>query len=244
MASGFKSLHPLTEEMLRNLGVKSSQVTQGYGNAAASAGYHAPVGEYHGRKFSHCFDLTSDLATTAFMHRLWEAGVVAFARNHGENGWSGSPHIHAIHIGINADDGKPHLLNGPRLQIVDFLKSPPRNGLVGHWPLTGIVPDHKVQAELRKQYAEWLPDYPTRVLAPGGQQINCYAWMDGETVTCEVDAFSNWWGSKVPEDVPGETFDGRFRRAPIRQLAAAVGVKVQSFKWGPGKLWAEVQLSY
>jgi len=244
MASGFKSLHPLTEEMLRNLGVKSSQVTQGYGYARASAGYHAPVGEYQGRKFSHCFDLTSDLADTRFMNRLWEAGVVAFARNHATNGWKGSSHIHAIHLGLTADDGKAHLLDGPRAQIIDYLKSPPRNGLVFHDQLTGIVPKPIVQAELRKQYSEWLPDYPTRVLAPGGQQINCYAWMDGETVTCEVDAFSNWWGSKVPEDVPGETFDGRFRRAPIRQLAAAVGVKVQSFKWGPGKLWAEVQLSY
>lgn len=233
MARGFPSLHPLTEQALRNLGVTSSQVTQGYGNAAASAGYHAAVGVADGRRFSHCVDLTAALIDRDFMLRLWEAGFVAFARVQGRNGWSGSSHIHAIHLGLTADDGKSHLLSGPRAQIVDFLKQPALNGLVGHARLSGYVPPASLQAELRRQYAAWLPDYPTRVLAPGGQQINCYAWLEDGQVTVEADAFCRWWGrdwtGTAANDQERVTFDGRFWRAPVRALAGAIGLRIAGY---------------
>lgn len=245
MANGYKSLHPLTEQVLRNLGVTSGQVTQGYGSAPASAGYHAAVGVAGGRKFSHCVDLTAALIDRDFMLRLWEAGFVAFARVQGR-GWRGSSHIHAIHLGLTADDGKAHLLSGPRAQVVDFLKQPPLNGLVGHARLTGYVPPASLQAELRRQYAAWLPDYPTRVLAPGGQQINCYAWLEGGQVTVEADAFCRWWGrdwtGTIANDQAVVTFDGRFHRAPVRPLAEAIGLKIASYR-RRGE-WAEVRLAY
>lgn len=248
MARGFKSLHPLTEEALRNLGVKSSQVSQGWGYASASAGYHNPVGTYQGRRFSHCVDLSPGLISGAFMDRLWEAGFVAFAR---VERWGDNAHIHAIHLGLVADDGKPHLPSGPRMQIVDFLKAPPLDGLKWHRRLNGLVPNVSQQAELRRQYAAWLPDYPTRILAPGGQQINCYAWLEDDTVTVEVEAFCQWWGKPrgwfgrtIGMQSIGAMTDGRFWRGPVRELAQSIGLKIVSFKWAPGHTSASVQLSY
>jgi hypothetical protein len=253
MARGYKSLHPLAEEVLRNLGVKSSQVSQGWGTAVASAGYHKPVGTSQGRRFSHCVDLSPDLISSSFMDRLWEAGFVAFAR---DDGWGGNRHIHAIHLGIVADDGKAHLLNGPRMQIADFLKAPPLDGLQGHNRLSGQVPNVSQQAELRRQYAAWLPDYPTRILAPGGQQINCYAWLEDDAVTVEMDSFLQWWGKTlkwwgntvgigyITEHGGSWSCDGRFERATVRQLAQSIGLKIVSFKWAAGHNSATVQLSY
>lgn len=252
MPSGYSSIHPLTEQALRNLGVTSSQVTQGYGSAPASAGYHTAVGTADGRKFSHCVDLTAALISKDFMHKLWAAGFVAFARVQGR-GWSGASHIHAIHLGLTADDGQPHLLSGPRAQIVDFLKQPPRSGLVGHALLTSYVPPAALQADLRRQYEGWLPDYPTRVLAPGQQQINCYAWLEAGQVTVDAYAFCKWWGmanssavSAVlkglkPSDV---TFDGRFWRAAVRPLAEGIGLNVVSYSFDKAKRWATVQIGY
>ena len=251
MANRFTSTHPLTEQVLRHLGVKSSQVTQGWGSATASAGYHAPVGVAGGRKFSHCVDLSAALASRQFMLRLEEAGFVPFARTNAS--WAGNEHIHAIHLGLLADDGHPHLLSGPRAQIVDFLKQPPRNGLKGHSRLTTYPPPVMLQAELRKQYAAWLPDYPVSVLAPGTQQINCYAWLEGGTVTVEVEAFCRWWGKTSsiftwgPDIIAAGgqwSFDGRFYRASVRQLAQKIGLVVDSFEWGPQKRYATVQLGY
>jgi len=256
MANGFKSVHPLTEEALRNLGVKSAQVTQGWGSAPASVGFHAAVGTCQGRKYGPCVDLDWELADIDFLNRLWEAGFVAFDRCR-MTGWSGAEHIHCIHIGLVDDAGHAHLPDGPRRQVVDFLKQPPRDGLAGHQGLLrGYLPTVAAQAELRKQYAGWLPDYPTAVLAPGGQQITCYAWMDGEAVTAEVTAFCNWWGVTVAQQtgmvcVNGErkavlatTFDGRFYRAPVRAMAELLGLKVASYKLNAAKTAATVQLAY
>lgn len=244
MARGYSSLHPLTEEALRNLRVKSSQVTQGWGSAPASAGYHAAVGTYQGRRFSHCVDLTAALISRDMMLKLWEAGFAAFARTGGT--WRGNEHIHAVHIGLRADDGQAHLLSGPRSQIVDLLKSPPRNGLAGHGVLRDYVPPACLQAELRRQYADWLPDYPCRVLAPGGQQIGCYAWLEGGTVTVDRVTFCHWWG-KDPATVGASdvtTYDGRYWRAPVRALAEAIGLRIAGFRWGAWRNYAVVQVGY
>lgn len=244
MARGFTSLHPLTEQALRNLGVKSAQVTQGWGSAAASAGYHEAVGTCQGRRFSHCVDLSASLICKDFLSRLWEADFVAFART--GSAWAGNEHIHAVHLGLTADDGQAHLLSGPRAQIVDFLKQPARNGLRRHGLLTNYAPPASLQAQLRKQYAAWLPDYPTRVLAPGGQQVQCCAWLEGGTVTVDRVAFCNWWGkdAAVVASSGKVTHDGRFWREPIRELAQAIGIKVASFKWAFGRNSATVQLAY
>ena len=253
--NGYKSLHPLTEQVLRNLGIKSADVSQGWGSAKASAGYHAPVGTCDGRKYSTCFDLRGHLIGKDTMYRLWESGCVAFARIHG-NGWTGDSHIHAVHLGITDDDGHAHILSGPRAQVVDFLKDPPRSGLVGHALMQGIIPPASLQAELRQQYAAWLPDYPCRVLAPGGQQINCYAWLEGGQVTVETDSFCRWWGKDagwfgetigyghITERGGKWTSDGRFVRATVRQLAELMGLRVASYRFDKAKRYATVQIGY
>jgi GH25 family lysozyme M1 (1,4-beta-N-acetylmuramidase) len=238
MANGYASLHPVTEELLRLLGVTSAQVEQGWGYVEASAGYHAPVGIKAGRKFSHCFDLSWDCNRPELLQHLVGSGVIPFVRN-----WAGNRHLHCIHLGLTADDGQPHLLSGPRRQIKAFLENPPRDGLAGNGPLTGFVPSRAQQEELRGEYERWLPDFPTRVVAPGGQQIRCYAWLENDRVTCEVRPFMEWWGCTVSGDAQhvsaqlkgqtlnlsgaGLTFDGRFWRGQVRGLAQALGLTLR-----------------
>lgn len=242
MARGYSSLHPLTEEALRNLGVRSGDVTQGHGSAAASAGYHQAVGTYRGRKYGPCLDLVAELISSEFMARMWGAGFVAFARIRGWQ-WRGSSHIHAIHLGLRDDGGQVHLPSGPRSQIVDFLHDPPLSGLVGHAQLQGLKPTHELQAELRRQYAQWVPDYPTTVYSPEGAPIRCYAWLQDGTVWVDTGAFCRWWGVTTvhPE---GEVSDGRFWRAPIRPLAGALGLYVKAFQWNGSHTSAAVRLAY
>ncbi len=66
-----------------------------------------------------------------------------------------------------------------------------------------------------------------------------YAWLEGDTTTCECRAFLEFWGAHVEGDsihvratLGGQaldlsraapTFDGRFWRGTVRGLAEAVG---------------------
>lgn len=260
MPNGFSSVHELTEEVLRGLGVKSSQVTQGYGYAKASAGYHAPVGfSPEGRRYSPCVDLTSRLIDADFIQRCWNAGLVAFSRN-AASGWRGSAHIHAVHVGVRDKHGNCVIPSGPRSQIVDFLKEPPRNGLVGHATLRPYAPNANTQNELRAEYKAWVPDYATTVLSPDGSKVPCYAWMEGDQVVCEVAALLRYFGAdvtghqgavsaklkgcKLDLTAAQPYFDGRHWRGGVRGLWQALGNSGVEFEWSDDRISATVRLAY
>lgn len=264
MAKGYPSLHPLTEKVLRIVGIMSSDVTQGWGFAKASAGFHAPVGTCQGRRYSTCFDINSrwahPLMRDAFP-RLWAAGVIIFPRI-GTPGMSN--HLHCIHLGLRNDAGDGPLLSGPRAQIVDMLASPPRSGLARHGLLEGtceadLIPPIQTRAAWREQYATWQADYPT-IVTWRGNQITCYAWLEAGTVTCEVRAFCEWWGYPVEGHAGGfkivlpdgsgwgviatdAVFNGYNWRAPVRKLADVLGLACK-FRWATDKLSARVEVEY
>ena len=241
MASGFASVHPLTEQTLRELGVTDDQVTQGRGSAAASAGFHEPVGHFGGRAYGTCVDLTHSLCTPDFLQHCWAAGLVAFDRS-SATGWTGSAHIHAVHIGLRDDHGTCRLLDGPRHQVVDFLQVPPFDGLAGHnHYLRGFLPSFVIQSVVRASYQAWVPDEATSVFYNNASRVRCYAWYDGQSVTAEVRAFFEWFRCLVTWDQHGVTvhkqdgtqldlshaalvFDGRWWRGSLRGMAEALGL--------------------
>ena len=152
MASGYISIHPDMAAALQECGLTTDDVIQGYGNAAASAGYHDPEGRAAcypaGHRFSSCVDLPYDQASNALVDHLTAAGFCVFVRQDG-NGWNGASHMHCVYVGA---EGWPAqsipqdrsqwpqatILAGPRMQIVDFIHG--RNGLVGHAPIAVYVP--------------------------------------------------------------------------------------------------------
>ncbi len=88
MASGYSSLHPQQKAVCKEIGILNGQVTQGYGHATASAGYHSPESTYDGRPFSSCFDLSMQVAASKQpFHRLIQAGVCPFLRTVALLGW-------------------------------------------------------------------------------------------------------------------------------------------------------------
>lgn len=263
---GFTACHPLTVEVLKSLGIKSGNVTQGWGDAAASAGYHRAVGYADGRKYSTCFDLSYALACPDLIAELCQAGIAAFVRN-----WDGNQHVHCVHAALSDNKGRALILDGPRAQLLDFMHVPEAlDGLKGHQLLRRSVPVNETpnalqQAHLRRIYQEWLPDYPTRVLAPGKQQIACYAWLDDDQVTAEVVKFLTWWGCQVTggADADGRnpwlkvmykgqtldliagkpTFDGRRWRAGLRAMGDLLKLS-SHFTWDAGHRSCCVQLQY
>jgi hypothetical protein len=240
MANGFASCHPATVATLKQLGVTDDQVTQGVGYAAASAGFHEPVGMYNGLHYGTCVDLTHALCSPDFLQRCWQAGLIAFDRS-GATGWNGTSHIHAVHIGLRDDNGACRIFDGPRHQIVDFLHAPPLNGLAGHGLLEGFLPTADLQASDRVIYSSWVPDEPTAVY-DNGTRVPCYAWYNGQTVTCDVRALCEALNCQVSGDQNGVQilsgglpvdihaanphFDGRWWRAGVRGVAEALGYAV------------------
>ncbi len=260
MAHGFSSVHEVTEATLRNLCLVSDDVVQGVGFANASAGYHEPVGvSPAGREYGTCVDLPASLINGEFLQRCWDAGLVAFARN-AASGWSGSPHIHCVHVGLRDKDGVCRIRSGPRSQIVDFLKDPARDGLASHNLLRPYAPNASTQAEIRKQYMNWVPDYATRVNSPEGNQIVCYAWLEDDVVTCEVAAFLSYFDAKVVGNhlsvsaklggkmidlsKCGLKFDGYHWRGSVRGMWEAVGNTGLDFKWSEDHRSTVVSLKY
>lgn len=251
MARGLSNCHPVTREALETLGVVDSQVTQAYGNAAASAGFHLAEGEYQGKKYSSCVDLSWQLATVDFFHRMAEAGFAVFYRD-----WHGNRHIHAVHIGLTDDSGTCRIKSGPRQQIIDWCAG--LDGLVNHKVLTGPFKPTKAEREsLRKQYAAWVPDYATTVRSPEGKAIRCYAFLESGTVQCDINAFLAWWGYSwdggadkilgngksisVPNGHPVMA-GGHWLRGPIRPFAEAIGL-TPSFEWAADKTSCIVKLT-
>lgn len=262
---GFAACHPLSVEVLKATGVTSGSVTQGWGDAKASAGYHKSVGLCGGKKYSTCFDLAYDLATPLLIEQLGMAGIAAFVRN-----WPGNQHIHCVQAALLDDNKRPLILDGPRSQLLDWMHSPDAlDGLVGHRRLSNSVPiaccpTPYLQAHLRHIYSAWLPDYPTKVLSPEGQQIVCYAWLGDGTVTADMVKFLTWWGCSVLTSKGGEphqffsaalngkkidlsrcnpVFDGRRWRGQVRGMAEALSLGV-SFEWATGHYSCKVKLVY
>ena len=256
MASGYKSVHPMTEALLRELGVPTEHVTQGYGNAAASAGFHTAEGVFGGRKYSSCVDLhwCDDYVNSEFFSRFVAAGFCPFYR-----AWEGNYHIHAVQVGLTDDHASVTILPGPRSQIVDFTRG--LNGLVGHAKLTDqFAPNAKQRAGILKAYQAWQPDQRTVVNDPGGKQLPCWAFFDGNTVTVEVRKFVEGAGGSLiacAEDVPVQarlrdgtlvsanalvSLEGDFCRGQLRPLARMMGLKIASFERKDGGTWAEVRL--
>jgi len=99
MADGFLSVHPLVEDVLRSVGVTDAQVRQGWGNAVASAGTHAPTGRWNGRVFGRCVDLSWWWPwTKEHFDGLIAGGIFPFRRQLPQ--WTGSRHIHCVCLSV------------------------------------------------------------------------------------------------------------------------------------------------
>ena len=240
MARGYSSLHPIQEGILREIGIPSEAVTQGWGYASASAGYHAPEGVSKGRRFSSCMDLAVEIAESREpFNRLVQAGVCPFLRTP-ETGWRGSPHIHCVTVGLRDDQGRVTILPGPRSQIRDFIAG--LNGLANHAPLTGPwVPTVQQRLEIRGHYENWAPDLATGVYL-GDRRIPCYAWYEGGVVRCDVRRLAEGLGGRVIWDgararvfapdgrevrLTTGRLEGDYYRANVREVAEAFGYDVR-----------------
>jgi hypothetical protein len=257
MAHGFASLHPRQVDVLQELGITDGQVTQGWGGAPASAGYHRPESAYpQCHAYSSCVDLARDCVDRAMYDRLVAALWCPFVREPPQ--WSGSQHVHCVTVGLRGYDGKPHILAGPRMQIIDFTRG--LNGLVGHAPLPAKWMPSIAQGEaISEAYAAWAPGVATAVIAPEGNRLPCYAFLEGDAVRCEARAFLLYWGALVTwhtdhmeASYKGQALDlstcnlrveGQFTRADVRPLAQLLGLKVR-FNWAENELSADVQLEY
>ena len=260
MAHGYGSVHPRTAAVLRELGVEDGQITQGWGTAVvASAGYHNPEGRTAkvpgGQAFSSCVDLSYHLASRGFLDRLTAAGLAGFVRDAGS--FSGNAHIHCIHVGLVDWRGRVTILTGPRTQIIDYTRG--LSGLAGHLPITGRWrPTDQQRQQVQNLYEAWAPSVATRVYAPDGKWIPCYAFFELGTVRCEARPLLEWGGATVGWD--GHSLTARidvrpldlgaarlrvaveYVRGDVRALAAALGYSVK-FAWTDGGQTAEVRLT-
>ncbi len=262
MSSGFASVHPIVEQALRQLDLTSTDVTQGVGYAAASAGFHEPVGECpRGRLYGPCVDLSwrvlDGREPQAVRDHLLASGAVPFFRC-AETGWANSRHIHCVWLGLEDWQGVGHLPAGPRQQIVDATRG--LNGLAGHAPQKGPAyywPDAGQRERIAAQYEAWAPDIATRVYNAHGDWIPCYAFLAGDTVRVEARPLAEalggrvkWggihflleYGGAVTElSATHPRVEGWFTRCDLRPLAEALGRRVV-FEWGPDHSYCVVRL--
>lgn len=234
MANGFCSIHPATEHKLRALGLTSGAVTQGYGSAAASAGFHEAVGTIDGHPWSPCFDLSHyDVPfDRASLSRLVDAGFAAFGRN-SANGWGGVEHWHCIDVCLG------RLLPGVETQVHDFCNG--RSGLAGHHAFTGpLAPDKSQQQAIREVFLSGKPRVPVTVLDTIGRPIPCYGFIEDDTSRVEVRPMVEHCGGVVTSPrtftIGGITTDfekarpevsGDFLRADLRGLASSLGLGIE-----------------
>ena len=240
MASGYSTLHPDQQHILEELGIGNGAVTQGWGYASASAGYHSPESTFAGKPFSSCMDLSLAALSPDLLNRLVQAGVCPFIRT-AATGWSGAEHCHCVTVGLRDGRGNVTILPGPRCQILDWIRG--LSGLVGHdaqpeglgWLQVG-----QQEAAIRVHYEAWAPDLATGVYR-GDQQITCYAWYEFGKVRCDVRRLCEALGGKCTWDGTGaHAFDdqghelhlpsGRvevdYYRADVREVAEAFGYQV------------------
>ena len=234
-AAGFGSIHPKMEMALRDLGIGSDKVTQGWGSAAASAGYHEPVGWVNFHQYSTCVDLSASLGFTAELKsHLVAAGFAPFFRD-----WAGNRHIHCVYV------GDLPLLAGPKQQVMDYTNG--LDGLVDHAPIEGVLAPTPTERDIiRNAFATKVPHVAVDVLTPSGARINCYSFVErfrGEDkARCELSAFLSYFGAKVIDGrfftLDGKQTDftsaipvlsGQFTRVNVTGVAACLGLKVASY---------------
>lgn len=260
MPHGFASLHPLTESILRKLGIVSGQVTQGWGTGvAASAGSHDRVGECpDGRKYGLCVDLKYELASRSFFDQLAAHGLCMFVRTPGQDGWPStqSAHIHCVHVGLRDYAGVKHTLDLPVRQIDSWVAG--HNGLVSDYPLLSAWAPNRPQKEFMASLARaWKAPKPVTVLSPESTPIPCFAVVVQDRTRCAVRPFCAYWeaplawvGGKLlvtvkgqPQDLTSKvTIEGDTARANLRDLAGALGLGIGA--WQENTYEATVQLTY
>lgn len=242
-ASGFASIHPKMENGLEEIGIQSWRVTQGWGNAKASAGYHAYVGWVNGHRYSTCVDLSTSIGCTPEMKsRLVAAGFAPFFRLEGV--WANNQHIHCVYV------GDLPLLAGPLQQAYDYTNG--KNGLVGHAALTGpLAPTDEERAVVAQAIKTRVPHIAVDVISPNGRDIDCYAFMErvrwsGQDKTrCEVRPLLEFFGARIIDQkhcllsggiktvdfsVAEPRVSGQFLRGNIAQLLQCIGRSVKSFE--------------
>ena len=213
MSKGWSSLHPFQEERLRALGLFASQITQGVATTDGdlnhpSRGSHDSVGIRDGRRVGHCVDIARSFEPNrANFKHLIQAGFCPFWRG---PGWK-TPHWHVVDVAwIRNDAGVvPRHLAIPRDQVQDFLKVPPRNGLVSDLVLPAAwAPTKAQQAYLRK-------------LWENGVMPEGYASQEGDVkVIYPPDAGAAGVVPCVPELVNGKL------RGNLAEFAGALGLEV------------------
>jgi hypothetical protein len=240
MASGYPSLHPAQRAIVQELGISSAAVTQGWGHAKASAGYHDAEGTYGG-PFSSCLDLSVSALTSDLLNRLAQAAICPFVRT-AATGWNGSAHCHCVTVGLRDGRGNVTILPGPRSQILDWIRG--LSGLVGHreqpaW--NGWLQNAEQRADLRRHYEGWAPDLATGVWR-GDDRIPCYAWLEfGRVVRADVRRLGEALGGRVTWTSNGaHLYDDHgkevalhtgklevdYYRADVREIAEAFGYQV------------------
>lgn len=241
MPNGYSSLHPAQRAILQEIGLPSAAVTQGWGHAAASAGYHDAEGTYGG-PFSSCLDLKVGAVTSEILNRLAQASICPFVRTR-ETGWRGSEHVHCVTVGLRDGRGNVTIKPGPRSQILDWIRG--LSGLVGHreqpaW--NGWLQNSEQRADMRRHYEGWVPDLATGVWR-GDERLPCYAWYEGlqQTVRCDVRRLGEALGGRVTwTSNGGHLYDDHGRevalrsgklevayfRADVREIAEAFGYEV------------------
>ena len=248
MARGYDTLHPIHAAALKQCGVPDWAITQTYGYATASAGYHSPEGKYNGLPFSSCVDLSMKAVTPDLLNRLVQAAIAPFVRT-AETGWRGSAHCHCVGIGLKSDGGKVAILPGPRSQLKDWFVG--YNGLANRKPQPAWntwLPSLEQRRDLADHYAKWVPDYATGVYR-GGDRLPCYAWFEStqNTVRCDVRMLVEALGGRVTwsaaaskaqayDDhgntlkLPSGKVEVDYYRANVREIAEGFGYTVK-FKW-------------
>src|ERR1035437_662083 len=247
---------------LAELGVTTDDVLQGEGGGPASAGSHLPESRTAGgHLFSSCVDIPDSLLDQGLFDRMVDAGFCLFERIPGQGGWPASDalHAHSVYVGARNDAGNVTILPGPRMQIIDWIAG--RNGLVGHAPIRTYSPSADQRATIHAKYAAWAPSYATKVLAPDGNAIPCYAFLEIDAVRCEARPFLEYWGATIKAGTWGATLAaeykgaqldltaahpamaGDFTRADVRGLAEALRLGI-SFDWSADKSSAVVKLAY
>jgi hypothetical protein len=120
-------LHPCASDLLRQLGVKSGDITQTVGNATDSAGLHKADGKVNGAAYTAATDISvsgrSNAEIRDFLEQLGRKGFAAWYRHTGDDGWNGATHVHAVFTGVPMKDGLKD-------QVADWLVG--KNGLVSH----------------------------------------------------------------------------------------------------------------
>lgn len=200
MASGFKT-HPIIVNALKEIGIKEWQVTQTYGNAAASSGFHLAEGNYNGQLYSSCTDLSISVLNKKNIDLLIEAGFCPYARIGAK--WNNNEHIHTIFVGLKDSNGKITIKPGPKQQIISWYKG--YDGLVGNNKYSGsYAPTEEQKQQIKQQFNSWSTHISTDVfyinkISNRNNEINCYAFLENEIgkVRCDIQAFYNWFNIKT-----------------------------------------------